>query len=277
MNALLRLVTWVIALALVALPVVAVLNGWIGAEQWPLRKLRVTGEFERVDETQLRAALVPHARRGFFAVDLDRAQAAVAALPWVARADVRKRWPDVLEVTVVEHRPFARWGRDKVLSTEGRLFVAREAGLPATLPRFEAPDARVAEVVALYNESRALFAPIGLQVREVELDRRGSWSLVLDSGTEVVLGRSEARARLARFTRLLPRLLAGGQRLMRADLRYTNGFALAWRPGTGRRESEADKPASPATTPLPPQPRVARAFVPSNDSRFPLPESRPTT
>ncbi|HZH43437.1 MAG TPA: cell division protein FtsQ/DivIB [Lysobacter sp.] len=231
MNALLRLVAWTLALALVALPVVAVLNGWIGTAQWPLRTLRVTGEFERVSEAQLRAALVPHARRGFFAVELDRAQAAVAALPWVARAEVRKRWPDVLEVTVVEHKPFARWGADRVLSTEGRLFVAGNARLPAGLPRFDGPEARAAEIVALYNESRALFAPIGLQVREVGLDKRGSWSLALSSGTEVVLGRSESRARLLRFARLLPRLLAGGtQRLERADLRYTNGFALSWKP-----------------------------------------------
>ena len=48
MNALLRISAWLLALALVALPVVAVLNGWVGAERWPLSRLRVTGQFERV-------------------------------------------------------------------------------------------------------------------------------------------------------------------------------------------------------------------------------------
>lgn len=278
MTALLRLLTWLIALALVALPVVAVLNGWIGAEQWPLRRLRVTGEFEHVSEAQLRATLVPYARRGFFAVPLDRAQAAVARLPWVARAEVRKRWPDVLEVIVDEHEPFARWGEDRVLSTEGRLFDPGRGRMPANLPRFDGPDARVRDVVAVYNESRALFAPIGLRVREVRLDKRGSWSLALHTGTQVVLGRSEVRPRLARFTRLLPRLLAGGQRLERADLRYTNGFALAWRPETRNGESGAGKAASRSRSATPPpEPRIARAFVPSIDSRLPTPDSRPTT
>ena len=43
------------------------------------------------------------------------------------------------------------------------------------------------------------------------------------------LGRAEARARIARFVRLVPQLLAQPtQRLSRADLRYTNGFALTW-------------------------------------------------
>ncbi|WP_119717310.1 cell division protein FtsQ/DivIB [Cognatilysobacter tabacisoli] len=229
MSAMLRLVGWLLAVALVALPVVAVLNGWIGAGHWPLTRLRASGEFERVDAAALRETLLPYARSGFFAVDLAAAQAAVSTLPWVETAEVRKRWPDVLEVRVVEHRPFAHWGRDRLLSEHGRLFAAKGASVPGNLPQFDGPDARVGEVVALYNESRALLAPVGIDVRAVELDPRGSWSLRLDNGAQVVVGRSEARARLARFVRLMPQLLGQQeQRLVRADLRYTNGFALSW-------------------------------------------------
>src|SRR5690606_488497 len=49
MTAVLRILAWLLAVALVALPVVAVVNGWIGADRWPLTRLRVHGEFERVD------------------------------------------------------------------------------------------------------------------------------------------------------------------------------------------------------------------------------------
>ena len=229
MNALLRIVAWTLAVALVLLPVVAVVNGWVGAERWPLRTLRVTDGLRRVDENRLRAAVLPFARRGFFAVQLEGAQAAVARLPWVERAEVRKRWPDILEVHVVEHQPFALWGKDRLLSQRGRLFPAKGVTLPPGLPQLGGPDARVADVVALYNESRALFASSGNDVRALELDRRGSWSLTLSGGTRVVVGRSDARPRLGRFARLLPQLLSQRQhRLQRADLRYTNGFALNW-------------------------------------------------
>ena len=115
MNAALRILTWLLALALVALPVVAVVNGWIGAERWPLSKLRVQGELARVQPAQLQAAVLPYARRGFFAVRLEEAKRAVEQLPWVERAEVRKRWPDVLEVRITEHKPFARWGKDRLL------------------------------------------------------------------------------------------------------------------------------------------------------------------
>ena len=56
MNALLRILAWTLAIALVALPVVAVLNGWIAGERWPMRSLAVTGEFRQVDETAVRQA-----------------------------------------------------------------------------------------------------------------------------------------------------------------------------------------------------------------------------
>ena len=58
MSALLRILAWTLALALVALPVVAVVNGWIGAERWPLSKLRVQGELARVQPAQLQAAVL---------------------------------------------------------------------------------------------------------------------------------------------------------------------------------------------------------------------------
>lgn len=247
MSALLRIAAWILAVALVAAPVVAVLNGW-GAERWPLRTLRVSDGLQRVDVARLRATVLPFAQRGFFAVRLEEAQAAVAKLPWVERAEVRKRWPDVLEVRVDEHRPFARWGDARLLSERGRLFPVHGVAVPAGLPLLDGPAARVPDVVALYNESRALFASSGNRVSELAIDARGSWSLRLARApglppTEVVVGRSDARPRLARFARMLPQLQSqqAGRVLARADLRYTNGFALTWAdaatpdPGSPRR------------------------------------------
>ena len=238
MNAALRIFTWLLALALVVMPVVAVMNGWIGAERWPLTKLRAHGEFKRVDAAQLRAVVLPYAKPGFFAVRLQDAKTAVEKLPWVDRAEVRKRWPDVIEVEIVEHKPFARWGDKRLLSEQGRLFPIPKGLSLETLPQLAGPDSQVQEVVTLYNEARELFAPLGLQVKDVAMDRRGSWSLALSNGTQVVVGRADARPRLARFARMLPQLLARNTLpLQRADLRYTNGFALSWgEPGIGNGE-----------------------------------------
>ncbi|WDJ98892.1 cell division protein FtsQ/DivIB [Xanthomonas campestris pv. incanae] len=247
MNATLRILAWLIAVALVALPVVAVLNGWVGAERWPLARLRVSGDFKRVPAEELRAVVLPYARSGFFAVKLQDAQDAIARLPWVESAQVRKRWPDVLEVHVVEHKPFARWGTDRMLSEQGRLFRTPPLLKDFKLPQLGGPDAKIQEVVALYNESRALFAPTGLDVERLEMDARGSWSLGLSNGVQIVIGRDDARARLQRFARVLPQLADPQRPIARADLRYTNGFTVERKMEDGVPETKKKlPPAAPA-------------------------------
>ena len=268
MNVLLRLLAWLLAITIVVLPVVAVLNGWVGAERWPLAKLRVHGEFKRVPGEDLRRALLPYARAGYFAVKLQDAQHAVERLPWVESAQVRKQWPDVLEVSIVEHRPFARWGKDRLLSEQGRLFAVPQALEDAPLPELDGPDGQAAEVVELYNASRALFAPVGMDVRELAMDARGSWSLGLDNGVQVIVGRDDARSRLARFARVLPQLTRTQVPLVRADLRYTNGFALEWaKPGIGNGESGMGKAT--ATASAAPASRSPQASL----LPFPIPHS----
>jgi cell division protein FtsQ len=227
-NALLRILAWTLAIVLVALPVVAVLNGWIAGERWPMRSLAVTGEFRQVDEAAVREAVLPTVQQGFFAVDLDQVRDAVAALPWVERVEVRKRWPDRLEVSLTEHTPVARWSDGRMLSEDGKLFAA-PAGAGAGLPLFEGPEARAGELMSFHSLARPLFLPLGLRVDTVTLSARGSWSLLLDDGTRIEAGRGDPQSRLARFARMLPKIRAADPRLLvRADLRYTNGFTLVW-------------------------------------------------
>jgi cell division protein FtsQ len=247
MNALVRIAAWLLAITLVTLPVVAVLNGWIAGSRWPMRHLVVTGEFRQVSDAQVRQVVLPYVRRGFFAVDLESMRTQLASLPWVQKAEVRKRWPDRLEVSLSEYRPLARWGENRLLSENGEIFPAPAVPLPS-LPQFEAPDDRAADMIAFHNLARPLFLGIGRQVIAATLSARGSWSLRLSDGTEIDIGRGDPEARLERFARLMPRLLSAEHRpLLRADLRYTNGFALTWGAAPAPADS-APKPQVQANT-----------------------------
>lgn len=229
MNAMLRLVLWLLALAVVTLPVVAVLGGWVGAERWPLTRLRMHGTMAQVSAEQVQQMLLPHARAGYFAVDLQAAQDELETLPWVRTAKVHKQWPDVLEVVVLEHQPVARWDDTRLLSAEGEL-MDTPAGLDVSqLPDLGGPLARSTEVIALYGYARELFAASGQPLQRLRMDARGSWELRLAGDIDVVVGRHDARSRLQRFARVLPQLVAAQKApITRADLRYTNGFTLSW-------------------------------------------------
>lgn len=228
-NALLRIAAWILAVTLVVLPVAAVLNGWIAGSRWPMRHLVVTGEFHQVSDARVRTAVLPLVQNGFFAVDLDQVRGELVKLPWVQRVEVRKRWPDRLEVSLVEYKPLARWGKNQMLSENGELFPA-PMGVITRLPLFEGPELRAAEIMTVHSQAKPLFLGSGLQVSIVRLSARGSWNLTLSDDTEIEVGRGDPQQRLARFARLLPRLAGTDPRqLRRADLRYTNGFALTWR------------------------------------------------
>lgn len=223
-----RLLAWGLALTLVALPIIGVLNGWFAAERWPVRYVRVEAEFAHLSAEQIRATAVVHLTDGFFAVKLDEVQRAVAALPWVEKAEARKHWPDTIELRVVEQQPLARWRSDRLINRSGALFaVPGTEGLQG-LPLLAGPDNQLAAVIEFYSHSQHDFIGSGLNVTGVELSDRGSWKLALSNGAEIVLGREQAAPRLRRFLAVLPRLLAARGNFERADLRYSNGFAITW-------------------------------------------------
>ena len=149
MNGALKLFAWAIALALVALPIVGVLNGWFAADRWPVTRLSVQAEFDHVSAEQIRAAAQPHLGQGFFAIHLGPLRDAIAKLPWVERVEARKRWPDTVDLVVYEQQPYARWGADRLVNRHGQLFAVADAAGLQGLPRLSGPDDRIGVVVGL--------------------------------------------------------------------------------------------------------------------------------
>ncbi|HEX7326145.1 MAG TPA: cell division protein FtsQ/DivIB [Rhodanobacteraceae bacterium] len=245
----LRFAAWIIALALVALPVVGVLDGWFASSRWPVRQLEVHATFQHVSAAEVRAAVTPSLGAGFFAVNLGQVRDALAALPWVAHVEVSKHWPGRLDITITEINPVARWGNDALLGRNGHVFRIPDASTVNGLPQFNAPDDRAADVMAFYRTAEVDFAPYGLRVTTVNLSARGSWSLALSNGGRVTVGDQDSDQRLARFVAALPVLMRGrSDGFVYADLRYSNGFAVRWpmpAPGTA---APTNPPANGVTT-----------------------------
>lgn len=254
MNGLLKLAAWLLALVLVALPLVGVLQGWFATDSWPVTRLAVRAEFSHVSAEQIRAAAQPHLGQGFFAIRLGPLRDAIAKLPWVERVEARKRWPDTVDVVVYEQQPYAHWGSDRLINRHGGLFTVSAADAAALhdLPRLAGPDERIAEVLRFHAQCQREFAASGMAVSALELSPRGSWRIGLAAGTRIELGREQGAERLRRFLDVWPRL-AGlrAQAPATIDLRYANGFAISWPAAS---DSGSGEPA-----PLPPTPADARA------------------
>ncbi|NDY96675.1 cell division protein FtsQ/DivIB [Wenzhouxiangella limi] len=202
--------------------------GLIGAERWPVRWLDVEGELHRTSAGQIRSAAVGPASTGFFATDLDAVRGAVEALPWVAAATVGRHWPDALHIRVVEHRPVARWNEDRLLSDQGKVFEVSGSSSMQGMASLEGPEARREEVLENWRLMRRRLAAVGQDINHVRLDERGAWTVRLDSGQILALGRESVHERLERYVLVHDELRARGRPIARVDLRYTNGLSVRW-------------------------------------------------
>ncbi len=196
-----------------------------------LNRLTVSGRLQHVDPTAVRAAVLPAVGKGFFSTRVETVSAAVMQIPWVAQADVRREWPHTLHVEIVEEAPVARWNTDGLMDAQGRVFTHTDTKPYAALPQLTGRDEDAQDVLAQYDTLSNLVTPRGLAIVELAVDARGAATVLLSDGIEVRLGREDASARLSRFAAMaLPALSARLGAVAYVDMRYTNGFAVGWKP-----------------------------------------------
>ena len=177
-----------------------------------------------------REAVERAAREGiggnFFAARLDGVRRALEQVPWVRSVEVRRVWPDRLEVAIEEHVAIARWGTSGLVDTYGERFAGNGG---EALPLFIGPEGSEAEVAARYRRFSRILGPLDVALERVVLTPRYAWQLRLANGLNIMLGRDGdlAEQRLQRFVDVYQDTVArfGGSHEY-VDLRYANGFAL---------------------------------------------------
>lgn len=230
------------ASALVGLAVVTLLCSgiwWLGQRpMFTLRQIQIEGvadaQLRRVNAATVRSTALPRIRGNFFTADLDAVRQAFEAVPWVRKAVVRREWPNQLIVAIEEHAPLATWGGDgKLVSEKGDVFTANldEAEEDGDLPAFGGPPGSEKEVLARFAELQQWFANSKMVPVGVQLSDRYAWSVQMENGMNVELGREQdkttLRSRVDRLVAIYPQLAAGLQnRIENVDMRYPNGLAL---------------------------------------------------
>lgn len=210
---------------------------------FPVASIELEGEFKRVDPSRLREAITERAQGNFFAIDLKGIENAAQRVPWVRQATVRRVWPRGIRVKVSEQNPVARWGDDALLNDAGDVIRFSGTDSNQSFVLLNGPDQTGKLVLERYRKWTELLHQIDLDVTKVELSPRFAWSITVrpNDGTstsqigtgsfDLVLGTQNADLRLARFIHSFPvSLTPDVARIQRVDLRYTNGYAVSWRP-----------------------------------------------
>lgn len=195
----------------------------------PISSIRIEGLSPHIPVYRVNRAIAPFLGQGFLWVNLRDLRHALHTLPWVANADVRRVWPDRLEIDLQSVHPMARWlgGAGQILGQDGKVYSVPPSDVPQQLPALFGPAEDGLQMLQERQKLDQALAPLGLQVRALELDQRGGWRCILSNGVRLVLGRQEVMADVQRWVAVAPEIqqyLVPGASM---DLRYNNGFAVA--------------------------------------------------
>ncbi|MDO6562890.1 cell division protein FtsQ/DivIB [Amphritea sp. 1_MG-2023] len=199
----------------------------------PVQQVTFAGSTQHLDRQQVAAKSVALMDGGLLSADIEAVKAGIQADPWVYQVGVSRRWPAALYLTVTEEVPVARWGEDGLLNHEGDIFWPDDVAKYSALPRLKGPSSHTGMMMAEYYDLNQMLRKTGLQLIELQLEARGAWTLLLDNGIRVVVGRDQVVARLERFLTVYQQRLqaeADAGRIEQIDIRYNNGIAVKWRP-----------------------------------------------
>lgn len=205
-----------------------VLNDWLEDEQQvPVQQIVVSGDRQFIDDAVVKKLIRDKHPGSFFELDVEQVHHDLEALPWVYRASVRKRWPNSLNIYLVEQVAAAKWNSDLLLNQYGESFPAQAPGV--VLPELFGPGGSEQTALQGYRAMQSLLDRAKLQISELTLSERFAWNIRLDNGVRLNLGRIEFVDRLQRFVDLYPLLLKEQKQLDYVDLRYDTGLAVGWK------------------------------------------------
>lgn len=223
-----RLLTPTLNLAVLLLLAVIVFAAFEALRSMPVERIVVTGKLENLRQAAIREALSNELGQGLVFLDLKQLQSRLEGLPWVYRAQLRRRFPETLEVAVIEQLPIARWGDDAFLNHEARVIDVADAQLWQELPQIRGPVGSESRLVNHYQRLLDRLGPLSLIPLALREDDFGQLTVTFESGMELHLGNRDFSERLQRFLRLWQRELAGSEDLIvRVDLRYPRAAAVS--------------------------------------------------
>lgn len=204
-----------------------------------VRSIRIVGDLAHNSVVTIRANAMPRLSGNFFTMDLAQGRRAFESVPWVRQALVRRVWPNRLVVQLEEHRPVALWAAsagsddatDQLVDSFGEVFEANLGDVEdQALPTLRGPAGTSAHLLSMLGRLQSAFAPLQARLETLELSGRGSWRVVLDTGSAIELGRgsdAEVVERTERFVATVPAVTKRYERpLEYADLRHNEGYAV---------------------------------------------------
>jgi cell division protein FtsQ len=199
----------------------------------PIKYVRTEGVFQYLSKNEIKTVIQRLVMTGFFDADMQAIHSAVSTLPWVDTVTVKRIWPDAIDIKVREKKPYARWGKNSLITERGVIFTPNNVEQFQSLTVVTGPELQQEKVLEIMKGIKTALADQSMQLAEFSVNDRWAWRIKLATGLEILLGRNEQLKKLQRFLKTLAVLKQEQVDAMAiVDLRYPNGYAVSWKPGT---------------------------------------------
>jgi cell division protein FtsQ len=242
-----RILLAVFGLALTGLIGFGIKEAFVTVNTQKISKVQIEGALHFLSRTDLEEAVYQFVETSLVALDLDQLKLGLEAKPWVSRAEVRRQWPDRLIIRIEEEVAIARWGKGQLLNQQGHVFQPDDIAEQMQLPYLSGPEGSENMVMQQYQQFSQLLYPLGVRMRDLELNERGAWTITFsntaqgDNLVQVKVGREDVLDRMRRLVTFLESEAGAGMPPLAAiDLRYENGLALAFREDTDAETGDAE-------------------------------------
>lgn len=181
---------------------------------------------------KLSKAVSQHDVGNFFMATLPRLQDIVMTQSWVSQVNIERQWGRGIVISALPRIPIARFGSEHLIDAEGVVFKpAAETDLTQSdlimLQGNEEQSTLIMQQMQLINK---WFAPLNMKVEDMVLTPRMTWVVKFDNGMRVIVDNEHTSQKLMNLSQLLQnQLKMKRDEIASVDLRYKNGFVIAWK------------------------------------------------
>ena len=220
---------FILFLALVTLVSV----GWLSTQKdsplyKPIESYKLVLPIKQVTEEEIATTVKPYLGASFWDIPLNKIQADLVHLDWVQSAQVKRKWPNLLYISIKEQTPVARWSDAGLVNRSGEVFFPESIEGFTNLVQLDGELAQSQQVLRNLITLQSQFLNLDFIIKSLKLSTDNVWSIGILDGPSIVLDSLNYEHKLQRFIKAYPKLDSEMRKSAGIyDLRYSNGFIIA--------------------------------------------------
>lgn len=167
----------------------------------------------------------------FFTTDLQALRDIAIGLAWVDQVSVTRDWQQGIVIKVLPKQAVANFGTERLVDAKGVVFVPADIQelRQTQLATLQGDITQAPVIMQQMQQINEWYEPLDIQVEDIILTPRMTWLIRFNNGLRVIVDNENTAQKLLSLSQLLGTQLSTRRDDMQSiDLRYKNGFTIAW-------------------------------------------------